>query len=173
MPAKKGKKAEAEVGRPSSYSVEFVEQAKKLCKLGATDDEIADFFEVSVRTIHRWKNRHEDFCHALRIGKDLADNRVERSLYNKAVGYYITEQQAIKVKKEQYVEEVHIVDVEKYIQPDTTAMIYWTKNRKKEEWRDRIEHTGEDGAPINSGFNLAGLPKEDLNALVGILAKAG
>lgn len=160
-------------GRPESYDPAFVDQARKLCKLGATDDELADFFEVSTRTIYRWKNTHEDFCQALKIGKDLADNRVERSLYNKAVGFYFTEQQAIKVKKGQYLEEVKVVDVEKYTAPDTTAMIYWTKNRKKQEWRDRVEHTGEDGAPLNSGFNLSGLSKEDLNDLVGILAKAG
>lgn len=167
---KESKKRER--GAPTAYRKQFVEQAKKLCSLGATDSEIAEFFDVSVRTLYRWKAKHEDFCHALKIGKAPADDRVERSLYQKATGYYVVEQQAIKIKTGQYKEEIKVVDVEKYVQPDTTAMIYWTKNRKKEDWRDRVEHTGEDGAPLQSAINLAVLGDKELDALAGLLDKA-
>ena len=51
------------MARPSKYKPEFAAQAAKLCALGATDVEIADFFEVDVRTIHRWKGEFEEFCH--------------------------------------------------------------------------------------------------------------
>jgi hypothetical protein len=81
------------MGRPTKFKPEFVAQAEKLCQLGATDQDIADFFEVDLRTIYRWKASHEDFCHALRSGKEVADERVERSLYQKAVGY---EQDAVQ-----------------------------------------------------------------------------
>ena len=74
-------------GRPSKYKPEFVAQAEKLCKLGATDAEIADFFEIDIRTLYRWKGEYEAFCHALKVGKVEADERIERSLFSRAIGY--------------------------------------------------------------------------------------
>ena len=68
----------AKIGRPSAYDQSYPKQAEKLCLLGATDQEIADFFEVDVRTIYRWKGLHEEFCQALKAGKEQADARVER-----------------------------------------------------------------------------------------------
>lgn len=137
-------------GRPSAYKPEFVEQARKLCELGATDAEIANFFEVDTRTIYRWKNEHPDFCQALVIGKEICDERVVRSLYNRAVGFDYTEQEAIKTKKSQHEETVEVVDVVKHSPPDTAAARYWLNNRKRGEWADRQtnEHGGIDGAPI-------------------------
>lgn len=129
----------APVGRPTDYKPEYVEQAAKLCELGATDEEMGDFFKVSTRTIYRWKNEYPEFCQALKIGKDAADQRVERSLYQKATGYYVVEQESHKLKIDQYKEEIEVVDVEKYVQPDTTAGIFWLKNRKGAEWRDKKE----------------------------------
>jgi transposase len=142
--------AEPVGGRPTEYRPEFVAQAEKLCELGATDEEIAAFFEVSSRTVYRWKTRHEEFCQALKSGKDKADERVERSLYQKATGFYYTEQQAIKIKLEQHKEDVKVVDVERYAPADTTAGIFWLKNRRKNEWRDKIdhEHAGPEGGAI-------------------------
>src|SRR5277367_6916894 len=71
---------------PRSYDPVVAHQAKKLCELGATDIELADFFNVSVRTIYRWSIEFPEFCHALRAGKEAPDDRVERSLYHRAVG---------------------------------------------------------------------------------------
>ena len=126
-------------GRPPKYKPEFAEQAKKLCELGATDEEIADFFGVSTRTIYRWKHEDEQFCQALKVGKAPADNRVERSLFQKATGFYYVEQQAFKIKTGDGVEVVEVVDVERYAMPDTTAQIYWTKNRQSDHWKDKTE----------------------------------
>lgn len=139
----------ARTGRPSSYKPEFAQQAEKLCALGATDSEIADFFEATVRTLYRWKLDHPDFCHALKVGKDITDDRVERSLMERATGYRFVEQQAIKVKVAGGGEEVQVIDVERAMPPDTTAMIFWLKNRRRDTWRDRHEHTGADDGPIN------------------------
>ena len=75
------------IGRPSSYKPRFVQQAKKLCELGATDVELSDFFDVSINTIGNWKTQHAAFLGALKAGKDVADDRVERSLYQRAIGY--------------------------------------------------------------------------------------
>lgn len=135
----------SEMGRPTAYKDEYADQAAKLCALGATDDEMADFFEVHRSTIYRWKLDHPDFCDAIKSAKEVADERVQRSLYQKATGYDYTEEQAIKVKLEQHREEVEVVQVRKHAPADTTAAIFWLKNRRKDDWRDKqeVEHTGQ------------------------------
>ena len=124
------------MARPSKFKPDYVKQAQRLCDLGLTDIEIAQVFDVSVRTLHRWKAESEEFCHSLKAGKANADARVERSLYMRAAGYEYVEQQAHKVKVDQYEERVEVVDVERHMPPDTTAAIFWLKNRKPGEWRD-------------------------------------
>lgn len=131
-------------GRPTLFDPSFVEQAEKLCGLGATDDEMADFFNVHRATIYRWKLDHPEFCDAIKTAKVRADERVERSLYQKATGYDITEEQAVKLKVGQHEEEVEVVEVRKHIAADTTAAIFWLKNRRSDDWRDKreVEHSG-------------------------------
>lgn len=126
-------------GRPTDYKPEYCEQAEKLCRLGATDIEIAEFFGVSVRTIHRWKAEHEEFCHSVKVGKEAADSRVERALYERASGFAYVEQQAIKIKTGPHTEAVEIVEVERQVPPDTQAISFWLKNRKAADWRDKSE----------------------------------
>lgn len=128
-------------GRPTAYKDEFAKQAEKLCTMGQTDQELAAWFEVDVRTIYRWQAAHPEFCQALKAGKDVADDRVERSLYQKAIGY---EQEAVKIFMPAGAESpVYAPYVEK-VAPDTTAGIFWLKNRRKGEWRDKVEteHSG-------------------------------
>lgn len=129
------------MGRPSSFKVEFVEQARKLCELGATDQEIADFFEVEVRTVYRWKHDYPEFCQSLKMGKEIADERVERSLYQKAIGY---EQDEVKIFMPATAAEPIYAPFRAKIAPDTTAAIFWLKNRRAQDWRDKteVEHSG-------------------------------
>ena len=148
-------------GRPTDYQPEYAVQAEKLCLLGATDDELADFFGVHRATIYRWKHTYDEFCDAIKSGKEKADERVERSLYQKATGYDYTEEQAIKIKVEQHKEEVEVVQITKHAPADTTAAIFWLKNRRKDQWRDKQEHevTGKDGTPLNEGMDTRALAK--------------
>ena len=125
-----------EFGRPTLYKPEYAKQAEKLAVLGATDKEFADFFEVDVRTIYRWKHAHDDFCQALKAGKEVADARVERSLYQKAIGY---EQDEVKIFMPGNAQEPVYAPFIAKVAPDTTAAIFWLKNRKPEEWRDKTE----------------------------------
>jgi hypothetical protein len=127
-------------GRPSKFKAEFVEQARKLAALGATDRDAAEFFGVNEATLHRWKHTQPEFCEALKVGKDAADQRVEQSLYRKAVGY--TQDDTHFSSYEGVVTATPYV---KHIPPDTTACIFWLKNRQPEEWRDKqvVEHQGE------------------------------
>ena len=122
------------MGRPSKYRPEFVEQAKKLCRLGATDLEIADFFGITVRTLFNWKNEHDDFFHALNESKTIPDERVERSLFHRAIGYEHDEVD-IRVIDHQIVK----TQIRKYYPPDATACIFWLKNRRPDLWRDKRE----------------------------------
>lgn len=135
-------------GRPSAFKPEYVEQARKICELGATDQEIADFFEVDVRTIYRWKHDHDEFCQALKAGKDIADERVERSLYQKAIGY---EQDEVKIFMPANAEKPVYAEFRAKIAPDTTAAIFWLKNRRSGNWREKqeIHHSGNIGSALD------------------------
>lgn len=137
--------AVAPVGRPTDYRPEFAEQAAKLCELGATDYELADFFGVSTVTIYRWKNTREEFCNAVKVGKEKADDRVERALYNRAVGYSF---ESVKVMSRSLgnnsgsvIEHVPVVE---HVPPDAGAALNWLKNRRGDAWQEKssVDHTG-------------------------------
>ena len=116
---------------PSNFKAGYIEQAQKLAKLGATDIEIADFFNVDVRTLYRWKTEQVEFCQALKSGKAEADDRVERALFSRATGYEHDEVDIRVVGK-----EIVQTQIRKYFPPDTTAGIFWLKNRRPEQWRE-------------------------------------
>lgn len=120
------------MARPSKFKPEFIEQARKLAALGATDREAAEFFEVDERTLHRWKHENEEFCQSLKVGKETADARVEQSLYRKALGY---SHDAVKIAVNANGEITQVPYTENYA-PDTTAAIFWLKNRDPSRWRD-------------------------------------
>jgi hypothetical protein len=132
-------------GRPSKYRPEFPTQAEKLCKLGATDAEIAEFFEVDVRTINRWKHDHDEFCQSLKRGKEVADEAVERSLFQRATGY---SHDAVKIF--QVEGKPLVVPLVEHYPPDTTACIFWLKNRKSDEWRDKVQVGGDPENPLQT-----------------------
>jgi hypothetical protein len=74
----------------NAYRGAYSRQAAQLCQRGATDEELADYFKVTARTIYRWKVTQEKFCQAVIAGKVHADYRVERLLYNRApVGCFL------------------------------------------------------------------------------------
>ena len=152
-------------GRPSEYREAYVEGARKLARLGATDAEIADFFAVDVRTLYRWKNTHDAFCQALKAGKDEADDRVERALYHRAVGY---EQEDVKIFLPGGSKEPVYAPFVNKVAPDVTAAIFWLKNRRPEQWRDKreVDHKSGDGSMSPKGLDLSKLPPEALKAIV-------
>lgn len=134
--------ADNKLGRPPAYIPEYAEQARKLCLLGHTDAELASFFEVSETTINNWKNKYPDFLESIKKGKEVADGNVADRLYQRAMGF-IAPDVDIKVIENQIVE----TPLEKHYPPDTTAAIFWLKNRQRDKWRDKqeVEHTGEVG----------------------------
>lgn len=176
-PAKKGaakkaapKKAVAKVGRPSLFRDEFIGQAAKLCALGATDAELADFFDVTVATLNRWKIAVPEFCASIKVAKEAADDRVERSLYNRATGYSYDSEKIVTVAQGGGYSEVQHIPIREHVPPDVTAQIFWLKNRRKDDWRDRqqLEHTGKDGGAIET---VELTPREIAQRAAFLLAK--
>lgn len=121
-------------GRPTAFKDGFVEQARKLCQMGATDIELADFFEVDVRTIYRWRNTNEEFCQAVCAGKDSADERVQRAFYQRAVGYTFESEKIF-----QHQGEIIRAPSREHVPPDPGAAFNWLKNRRGDDWREKSE----------------------------------
>ena len=122
------------MARPTKYQQEYAKQAAKLCAMGATDRDLANFFEVAESTLYLWKIEYPEFSESLKLGKAPADERVERSLYQRACGYSHPEDDIRVVNG-----EIVITPTIKHYPPDTTACIFWLKNRKPEEYRANIE----------------------------------
>ena len=126
-------------GRPTKYKSEYDEQAAKLCQLGATDKQLANFFKVSESTLNLWKLEHTSFSESLKLGKGVPDENVKRSLYDRAMGYTCLETK-LNVVNGEIVETV----VEKHYPPDPTSMIFYLKNRCRDEFTDKVESSSGD-----------------------------
>lgn len=122
------------MGRPSSFKPEYCEEALKLCKLGATDKELADFFGVSEATLNTWKNQFPEFLESLKAGKEIADAQVAEKLFQRAMGYSHPDSHICTIQN-----QVVITPIVKHYPPDTTAAIFWLKNRRSDLWRDKTE----------------------------------
>ena len=127
-------------GRPTKYRPEFCELAGNYCRLGATDPELAEFFDVCRDTIITWRHEHQEFSDAIRVGKDSFDlAKVEGALVHRALGY---DHKELKL----FSHEGSVTDereIVKHYPPDTAALIFWLKNRQPGRWRDKqeIDHT--------------------------------
>lgn len=160
--------ADMPAGRPTEYKSEFAEQALKLCKLGATDYELADFFGVDTRTIYRWRNQHEKFCQSVTCGKEYADERVKRSLYNRAVGYSFESEKVF-----QFQGDIIRADTVEHVPPDPGAAMNWLKNRQPDEWRDKQQHelSGPNGGPIET--KDVGAVERIRSRIAGVASRSG
>ena len=171
------------LGRPTDYREEYNEQVLKLCRLGATDKEIADFFDVTEQTINNWKTQHPDFFESIKKGKVQADAEVADKLYKRATGYTFRETTFEKVGAKEETTEVGEEGMEsveqdvfkkkvvvKEMPPDTTAGIFWLKNRRGriksdegQRWADKQEITGDEGAPLQGAtVNITTVKPDDL-----------
>ena len=108
--------------------------------LGATDADLADFFDVTEKTINNWKKKHPEFLQSLKEAKGEFDTQVENSLAIKAKGGYETTETRIKTDCDDKV--ISTVTVQKTLAPDPVSAIFWLKNRQPERWRDKPEEKG-------------------------------
>ena len=136
-------------GRPTAYRKEFCQIVAELSLAGCTDEEIATELGVDVRTIYRWKATHTEFRQCWLWGKEEREagqnERVERSLYARAVGYTYD---AVKIFQNDGIPV--IVPFKEHVPPDVGAGKLWLTNRKRSEWADttRQEVSGPGGGPI-------------------------
>ncbi len=139
-------------GRPTKYRKDFPERAFKLWAKGATDVEVCKALKVSHETLDQFKKRHPEFLAAKVRAKGIADELVEYSLFKRATGFI-----APDCHVSQWDGAITITDLEKHYPPDTQAIVFWLKNRKPKEWRDRTElHVMEE---------IAGVPADVVEGL--------
>ncbi|MBS0366719.1 MAG: helix-turn-helix domain-containing protein [Proteobacteria bacterium] len=145
-------------GRPTNYRPEFCEIVARLAAGGATDFELAQALGCAAGTLYRWRSTHPEFEEATRLGKECADDRVERSLYHRAIGYsYPT----VKIMQDKG--KPVVVKYIEHVPPDPAAAFMWLRNRKPDEWRDRRELTGPNGGAIQvkSVIEFVDAPADD------------
>lgn len=123
------------MGRPTDYKEEYDDLAYKFCLLGATDKQMAGFFDVSEQTLNSWKTKFPKFLESLKEGKISADAKVAHALYHRAKGYTHPE-----VHVSNYRGEITLTPIIKHYAPDTAACMIWLKNRAG--WRDSREQDG-------------------------------
>lgn len=109
---------------------------------GLIEEQIAANMGISRGTLQEWKKRFPDISDSLKKGKEVVDRQVENALLRSALGFEYEEQVATP--------RGEVVTVRKYEKPNTTAQIFWLKNRKPEAWRDKQENniTGHIGVTI-------------------------
>jgi hypothetical protein len=132
-------------GRPTKYDPKYNDQVFKLCLLGATDKELADFFEVTESTLNLWKKENIEFSESLKKGKVEADANVGQRLYERALGFEHDSEEIKVISDGKEGSHYERVPIRKIYPPDTVAAIFWLKNRQSAKWRDKqeVQHSGE------------------------------
>ncbi len=128
---------------------------------GLTDEQIAKNMGISRSTLAEWKKKYSDISDTLKKGKDVVDIEVENALLKKALGYsYKETTKELSVDKETGESKLVVTkEVTKHIAPDTTAGIFWLKNRRPDEWRDRVQE--DNNAALNKLDDILNEVKND------------
>jgi len=173
-PAGDGEKPKAEAkgkrrGNRSKWQGErSVEIARQLARQGCTNAQIAEALGYSATYFYEVIRLHPELAEALKESKQEVDLRVEGALYRRALGYtYEETREVVELDVKKNVPRVvRREKVTKTVLPDTTAQIFYLKNRLPDRWRDssRYEHTGKDGGPIEHR-ELSGYSDDELKAI--------
>ncbi len=118
---------------------------------GLTDEQIAKNIGISRASLYKWKKKEVDIFDALKKGKEVVDFEVENALLKRALGY--------EYEEETYEKGILTKKVKKQVAPDTTAQIFWLKNRKPNTWKDRIETDEDKEAVANASQVIAKIRK--------------
>ena len=122
-------------GRPTKFKQEYIELAYNYTLLGATDKDLSNFFDVEESTINQWKIDFPEFSESLKRGKSEADSVIASKLFHRAKGYDHPE--IVTASFQGQITDT--MEVVKHYPPDTTAAIFWLKNRQPKLWRDKTE----------------------------------
>ena len=112
---------------------------------GLTDEQIAHNMGCAYSTLREWKDKYPALSAALKRGKEVVDIEVENALLKRAMGYdYVEERIEVSDSGKR-----KVIQITKHIAADTTAQIFWLKNRRPDKWRDKPMPTAEgDGVTI-------------------------
>lgn len=124
--------------RPHKFKAEYIEIARQLCVEGWTDKEIAKFLGVNKNTLYEWMQIVPELAAVMKLGKEPADDRLERRAYEVAMGYTMTVREAVRVK-EGNKETIQLVEKEVEIPPNPDMLRWLLKNRRPDAWRDKTE----------------------------------
>lgn len=124
---------------------------------GLTDEQIARNIKISCSTFYAWLDKYPLISEAIKKGKAPVDYEVENALHKKAIGYTVTVKKPIKVKTRKQLKDKGMIEEERieyaeeevYIPPDTTAQIFWLKNRRPDKWRDKPKEESDVNQPVN------------------------
>ncbi len=147
-------------GRPAVYSEDIDENVRRLCLLGLSDTEIAEYLQISRKTMWDWDNAHPTFVNARAEGRVKADAKVASALHDRALGINYKEQQPVKLRIGQFEDKVELVEVDRYIPPDTHAAALWLSNRQRGRWSIKPLTDGEAGGEEVNIKITGGLPDE-------------
>ena len=111
---------------------------------GLTDEQLAGKVGINPATLYDWKKKYPKISEALKKGKEIVDIQVENALLKRALGYDFQEERVERSDKD----GVKVVQAIKHIPPDTTAQIFWLKNRRPDRWRDKPEPAPDDGGGV-------------------------
>jgi len=126
-------------GRTPKWNPQYCEIAKRFALLGMKDDEMADSMGIVRSTFYKWMHDYPEFSDAVKQGRENADGEVIAALFKKAKGYEYTETETHESDKD----GVKLVTKVRHQPPDTGSMVFWLKNRRPNEWRDRREYVAE------------------------------
>lgn len=135
MTARKPKDQLQKRGRKSGFRSEFIRIAFIAAKYGAIEEEIARDLGVGRGTFSRWKENSPELRDALKTAKEVCDERMERSLYHRGIGYSHPAVKFMTVS-DQHGSHIERLEYTEYYPPDPTSMIFWLKNRRPDRWRD-------------------------------------
>ena len=140
------------IGAPTKFTEEMVERIEIVATAGLTDKQMAKILGISESTLNNWKNKHAGFLESIKDWKDVADKEMEVALFHRGKGYSHPEDKIFIVNGEPLV-----VPTTKHYPPDTAAAFIWLKNRKPNEWRDKIDHDHTTNGESLSGivFNIS------------------
>jgi hypothetical protein len=140
----------------------------RLIESGKTEEQIAEIVGVSKSTINNWKGKHPEFLYAIRESRQVADELVEAALFNRAMGYSVSypETKVFCTKSGEIITET----ITKHVShpPDTTAAMFWLRNRQPGNWKEKTEGD----VTVNNTIHVANLTDEQLDEkLKALLAK--
>lgn len=149
-------------GPKGKFNEKVRETFLRLIKEGKTEAQIAAIVGVCEKTLSNWKGKHAELLHAVRESKLAADELVEASLYHRALGYSHAEEKIFCDKGDIFTHETI-----KHYPPDTTAAMFWLRNRQPDRWKEKTE------GDVNVNMTVDKLTDEQLDAkLAALLAKS-